>query len=106
MKMTVKCLTLDYDSVFLQSLELVVFKRRRNGAICSELALALRNLSLGTAMQELIQCGVMVGVGNVLLNVQIFTEEKHIFAYFLSTCLKLIKNQYLVNTSSLISLGL
>lgn len=73
MKMTVKCLTLDYDSVFLQSLELVVFKRRRNGAICSELALALRNLSLGTAMQELIQCGVMVGVGNVLLNVQIFT---------------------------------
>ena len=73
MKTTVKCLTLDYDSVFLQSLELVVFKRRRNGAICSELALALRNLSLGTAMQELIQGGVRVGVANVLLNVQIFT---------------------------------
>ena len=61
MKTTVKCLTLDYDSVILQSLELVVFKRRRNGAICSELALALRNLSLGTAMQELIQGGVRVG---------------------------------------------
>ena len=75
MKMTVKCLTLDYDSVFLQSLELVVFKRRRNGAICSELALALRNLSLGTAMQELIQGGVRVGVANVLLNVQIFTLD-------------------------------
>ena len=67
------CLTLDYDSVFLQSLELVVFKRRRNGAICSELALTPRNLSLGTAMQELIQCGVRVGVGNVLLNAQVFT---------------------------------
>lgn len=60
--MTVKCLTLDYDSVFLPTLELAIFKKR-NGAICSELALALRNLSLGTVMQELIQCGIGVGWG-------------------------------------------
>jgi hypothetical protein len=33
----------------LRSLELAVFKRR-NGAICFKLALALRNLSLETAM--------------------------------------------------------
>jgi hypothetical protein len=47
-KLTVKCETVDYNCS-LRSLELAVFKRR-NGAICFKLALALRNLSLETAM--------------------------------------------------------